>query len=331
MIIKLMGVALICSCSFFSYSLEKINQQLLNYANACPESYRSNVRSLVLYLKKPAKTQAQTVEVFCYWIAGHISYDVGVFQGGKFIPTSNTLQVGKGICQNYAELLQQMCEVAGIECYVVKGYSKGIDYQTPFSVPDHAWNVVKVNNQYLPSDPTWASGYCTGSGKSMAFRQQLNVSYILSDPDHFILKHLPADPRWQLRTSMVTMKSFELYDSLKDIVSKSTFYGQYKDSISAYANSDLVQRRLITAKSAYHFNPTNTNLKEMANAISTKAWQDSRSNNKSQLETSNQSYVQAIGFYEILDDDYSRRAIVSCRKIMAHNTYKLNQLVNRHP
>lgn len=53
---------------------------------------------------------------------------------------------GIGVCKAYAESMQLLLNKAGIECEVVTGRSKG---------ENHAWNIVKLDDEYYMLDATW--------------------------------------------------------------------------------------------------------------------------------------------------------------------------------
>ena len=53
---------------------------------------------------------------------------------------------GTGVCQAYAEAAEVLLNSAGVECHMVTGTSKG---------ENHAWNIVKLDNEYYMLDVTW--------------------------------------------------------------------------------------------------------------------------------------------------------------------------------
>lgn len=53
---------------------------------------------------------------------------------------------GTGVCQAYAEAAKLLLNKVGIDCEIVTGTANG---------GDHAWNIVKINNEYYMLDITW--------------------------------------------------------------------------------------------------------------------------------------------------------------------------------
>lgn len=312
--------------------LEKVNQRLLDYAKACPKISASNVPSLVAYLKKGAVSESQTVEVFCYWIAENIAYDTKAYSTGT--KSGKTLVTRKGVCQDYAELLQQMCIAAGIECHLVSGYAKGYSYQknTTFTETNHAWNVIKVNGKYILTDATWASGYAKKVNGVMTFYKKLDIAEIMANPDFFVTERLPGDPRWQLRNRPITISSFEQNDSIREMLKQTASYYNFNDSIASYVKADSMQRFVMSAESAYRFNPIPDNLSSLATAYYSHAWH--LGNTYNDIKHYNQSialYEKAIIHYTKLNNSYGTKWISNCQKGITYNKAKIEELTKKIP
>lgn len=67
-------------------------------------------------------------------------YDVGNLQGALMNDTA--------ICGNYAALLDALCRRLGLDIYYVSGYAREEGER-------HAWNLVKIDDEYYYADPTW--------------------------------------------------------------------------------------------------------------------------------------------------------------------------------
>ncbi len=87
----------------------------------------------------------EKVKILHDWVCKHTSYgnydpnafeqqnDAGIFMGKEVV------------CEGYARTLNLLLNAADFETYYV-------------SSSDHAWNIVKVNNNYFHVDPTWDDG-----------------------------------------------------------------------------------------------------------------------------------------------------------------------------
>lgn len=53
---------------------------------------------------------------------------------------------GRGVCENFADLYQTLCQAVGIDCAVIVGVAGGIG---------HDWNVLSIDGKEYFVDPTW--------------------------------------------------------------------------------------------------------------------------------------------------------------------------------
>lgn len=320
--------------TYTTHALEKLNVKLNNYAKACPEKTSKNLKTLVDYLYKGGNTQTQRVELFCYWIADNIAYDTENYISGKDTDTDKILISKKGVCQNYAKLLQKMCESIRIECHLVSGYSKGYGYSKnkPFQNPDHAWNIVKVDGKYLFIDATWASGYVDLVEGTLTFFKKLEVKEIFAEPNSFLSTHLPGDPRWQIRNNPITMKSFTSNDSIKDMLKLTLPRYNYLDSLKTYIAADSLDRRVISAISIYNFHPANANLTEVGDAYYHKAWTISHNSNQiKNYETGIIWYNKSITIFSKLNNPYGVKWANNAKKGINYCSYQIKTLKEAAP
>jgi hypothetical protein len=76
---------------------------------------------------------------------------------------------------------------------MLSGYSKGYSYRPEQTITlddktNHAWNVVKINNEWRFVECTWGAGHLADGGR---FKRAYNEFYFLTDPDKFIVEHFP--------------------------------------------------------------------------------------------------------------------------------------------
>ncbi|WP_299551368.1 transglutaminase domain-containing protein [Seonamhaeicola sp.] len=114
----------------------------------------------------------------------------------------------KTICTGYAYLLQELASFAGLNCKMVHGYGRTVSANVgELSIPNHSWNVIRLNGKWYLSDPTWSSGFFHfDDGRFVA---QYNDGYFLADPELFVKSHYPLDTRWILmETDAPTIDDF---------------------------------------------------------------------------------------------------------------------------
>ncbi|XP_009991830.1 PREDICTED: kyphoscoliosis peptidase [Chaetura pelagica] len=191
-------------------------------AYALKVNFKSSVEELVRALLKPARTDLEKVRAIWMWICHHIEYDIVGYHDKSQLPSKpmEVLLAGKGICEGYAGLLEQMCSIAGIQCMKISGYSKGYGYkmgQTFTGDSDHAWNAVYLDGRWHLLDSTWGSGAVDDDFTKFTFRY--NEFYFLTHPALFINNHFPDNSNWQLLKPTLTLKEFE-----NNMLHSSNFY-----------------------------------------------------------------------------------------------------------
>ncbi|XP_019617917.1 PREDICTED: kyphoscoliosis peptidase-like, partial [Branchiostoma belcheri] len=167
-----------------------------------PEGHAS-IKDLVLYLIQTAKTPLEKARVLFRWVTSHIQYDVVSYvtgrSGSKDVTPGGVFKTRMSVCQGYADLYNEMCRLAEVECVTISGRSKGGSYRVgqkfgPGS--DHAWNAVKIEGRWYLLDCTWAAG--NGDLQKRTFEFKYNEHYFFTDPEVFVTNHHPTDNKWQL-------------------------------------------------------------------------------------------------------------------------------------
>ncbi|MDO9260615.1 MAG: transglutaminase domain-containing protein [Flavobacteriaceae bacterium] len=201
---------------FFLISVESLSQnlslnKLYKIARKAPDSIKADKFEIVDYFKTKTENPKELVLLFVYWITQNISYDVEKSHISYFsiISAWETLEKRKTICGGYAELLSELCYWADIECEIIRGYTKGIDYNgKPIEDPNHVWNAVLINNKWELIDVTWASGFVSVKNKSLVFNKLYNYKYVFAKPEYLIKTHFPIDSRWQLLDRPISINTF---------------------------------------------------------------------------------------------------------------------------
>lgn len=97
------------------------------------------------------------------WVARNIHYDYDQYFSSNGSSASNTKKVLKrkrGICLDYAYLMDTLCELAGIQNTSIFGYCKDelFDVHDSLYADNHAWNAVKLDGKWYLYDVTFSSG-----------------------------------------------------------------------------------------------------------------------------------------------------------------------------
>ena len=169
------------------------------------------------------------------WITHTIKYDIKKVQSGKIKPDKieTVMKTHLAVCDGYAKLFTAMCNEVGLKAINVDGYAKDwiFDKGDQLTIPRHLWSAVLVSAQWQLVDPTWGAGHVIQAptvmrkiinkvtfkkvtyAKKLKFEFKYDPQYFLQDPKTFRLKHLPADPYWQLTDTAMPLAIFEAGDS----------------------------------------------------------------------------------------------------------------------
>jgi len=171
-----------------------------------PDTCQSSLTSLGRYFSSSFKTQSLRARAIFTWTAMNITYDVANM--GKVNAAtpfdelvSNTMQTHKAICQGYVSVFKALCDVCGIEAFIVQGYTRQNDHINALS---HAWIVAMIDTSWYGFDPTWGSGYMNNG----RYKRFFNDQFFMIRPEVLIRDHMPFDPVWECLTSPLNNQEF---------------------------------------------------------------------------------------------------------------------------
>lgn len=257
--------------SFFS----KAQNHSANYSKAdgialsAPASTATNLDSLAIYLTQSFTDDELKVRSIFRWVANNIAYDtkkqLNVIKdpSDKSQTALQVLKTKKAVCEGYSELVKSLCDRSGIMAIVVEGIASP---QNAKPLP-HAWNAVKINNEWKLLDATWAAGGV--EDKSNVFKKHFFEEWFFTPEKTMLISHYPEDPVWQLAKETINKKSF--LEKMKTPF-ESNF--SYADTISRYLNgleTDTIQAFLNRNLRVLRYDPENslaeTNTKMLYNYL----------------------------------------------------------------
>ena len=131
------------------------------------EAVLTQVRNILEALKISTMDDYNKIKSIHDFIISNSSYDISAIHSSAY----DNLVGQTSVCQGYAVLTYLMMKEAGIDCRIITGSGKGIS---------HAWNIVKLNNQWYNIDCTWDDPV-SSDGK-----QHLEYDYFLKSDADFI-------------------------------------------------------------------------------------------------------------------------------------------------
>lgn len=136
----------------------------------------------------------------------------------RLINTFVGINKGEFVCEGYAETFDIMANKLGLESYLLSG---SVEEQS------HSWNIVKVDNYYYQTDPTWVDNEKTRIYQDYSLN--MDLEYLLSNIEingneeltKKIKKHFERDvykiSRTNEKGNLVDLTSEERIDLLKDV------------------------------------------------------------------------------------------------------------------
>lgn len=177
--------------------------------------YKGNsVQELANILSQYATTEEEKARIIYTWITHNISYDVGalkdLFEKNIYpdVTVETVLNTRSTICSGYANLYQQLAQYMGLKSVIVTGYAKGINYVVgENNQVNHAWNAVKIDENWYLIDTTWGAGTVNDN----IFSPEFNPYYFATKPEEFIYSHFPENSQWQLLNIPFSRSQFDTF------------------------------------------------------------------------------------------------------------------------
>lgn len=144
---------------------------------------------LVNALTKNKNTDREKFEAIYNWVVKNIDYDYGIYFSGGGVAQpkiKRILKKRKGVCLDYAYLMDTMCYMAGVTNASVYGYAKDevFDVNDSVYIDNHAWNAVKLDNLWYLYDVTWSKGFTY-------YRYTKFSKFIMNLKKRFTVKYIP--------------------------------------------------------------------------------------------------------------------------------------------
>lgn len=240
----------------------KIFRAIDKYAKNTPEEATHSIESLAKYLTAEAPDQLNQVRAFYIWIANNISYDdTAFFDGQQSYQSLNlehehkqealeVLHNRTAVCVGYTHLFKALCQQINITAEVVTGHCK--DSKGKLADMLHAWNVVKIDNQWYMLDPTWGAGALDTDTKR--YIRQYNDFYFLQAKEIFLQTHFPDDPLWQLSNLLIAESEF--VEEWETRISYHPFFNS-EDSLKRWEQQNEEDRKIASAYRIIRFYPFN--------------------------------------------------------------------------
>ncbi|MEP0265064.1 transglutaminase domain-containing protein [Dokdonia sp.] len=195
----LLGIALCYATVVTSQDFEKVDATVSFY----PNSFITD-QALATQIKKDFTDPKEQLRAGYSWLINNVAYDPQEYYTYKFqyriLEERNekmaetregiinrTVQNGIAVCEGYALTLERVCELLGINAYVVRGDTKTqpSDIGRPFD-KNHMWLVAIIDKKPMLLDPTWGAGRYNGT-----FIKSPSYAYFDTPASQFLKSHYP--------------------------------------------------------------------------------------------------------------------------------------------
>lgn len=250
-------LTIIISAFFLSFLHAKINSPDYRYADSiattAPDTF-ATIESLTKYLIKDFETELMKTRVIYFWIISHIEYEDRSGRKSKYYSSEVSPELvysnRRTVCLGYAGIFTEMCDIAGLRSIVIGGYTNN-NYDTNYRIvdfflqPDHAWNIVELDDIWYHIDLTYDSDVRISPNDSLEF---------LLSSEQIFKTRLPASRLFQLSSFPFSLEEFAKDSMIVSENQTETPYA-YRDSIEYFLRLSDLERKLYLGKQNYDFNP----------------------------------------------------------------------------
>ncbi|PKH52804.1 hypothetical protein CXF68_19815 [Tenacibaculum sp. Bg11-29] len=207
--------------NLFSQDLEKVDKIISSYMKA------ESVEGLAKRIDYDFKTEIEKVRAIYTWIALNIDYNTlknKTLTPPNFIvhTTKSDLKRARdrkesqlinqafknkrGVCYENALLFNKLCNLINLESEMIYGYSKS-SVNSIGIIPkskNHAWNAVKIKDNWLLFDATYGAGYIYNK----VWQKKIDLAYFNVKKEKLRLTHFPSSKFWKRYLNQKPLKEF---------------------------------------------------------------------------------------------------------------------------
>ena len=207
-------------------------------ARQCPQKAQTTITKLANYLQQNTETDIEKARAIYVWLTDNISYADDEYNSGKYgdMSADGVLWRKKAVCEGFANLYLALGKEMGLKIEKVIGYSKGYGYAagTSFKEKNHAWNVIKINDNWHVFDATWGEGSGENVNGKLVSKKKFDDYWFNLDPYEAIFSHFPENEAFAFVQPSLTLKSYERLPEIDNDYFKLGFDGRetYKNVLS---------------------------------------------------------------------------------------------------
>ena len=214
---KLFLLVVIFSFSAFSQDYVRVDATIQLYTKTL-----RNAEDLSRFISRDFSTEEDKVRAIYSWLINNVSYKPSEYKMFNYTFAKyrernkkeeitrekiieRTLQTGRAVCEGYAFVFEKLCQLQGIDNYLIRGDTKSHfnDIGRSFK-KNHMWNAAKIDGEWYLFDTTW------GAGKyDEKFIKEPTYFYYKIAPEQLIKNHYPEMVEDSFLTSPISFTEFK--------------------------------------------------------------------------------------------------------------------------
>lgn len=204
-----------------------------------------SIKSVAEYIAQQESDPYLRIKALHDYVISRVTYDLNVLKTGvrPAQDAQTVFSTRKAVCEGYANLFMELGRSIGIEVAFIGGKVRR-DLAPVDLIPTtlrllnsnydwtlHAWNAVKVEDNWQLIDTTWDD---IDSAKPIS---SYSADYLMSPPEVMIISHLPEQSDWQLLHHPKSQDFFE-----KQLILMPRFFSEKLEMISPIEYEVNVQK-----------------------------------------------------------------------------------------
>ncbi|MEL7313490.1 MAG: transglutaminase domain-containing protein [Cyanobacteria bacterium J06559_3] len=181
-----------------------------------PEDEQS-IESVAAYIAQQESDPYLQVKAIHDYVVSRVTYDLAILETGVWSEqdAETVFATGKAVCEGYSNLFQALGKAMGLEVVYLRGKIRRdlapLDLipetvrflESDYDWTNHAWNAVKIEDNWQLVDTTW------DGGNPEAVEDSYRADYLMPPPEVMIASHLPRQRDWQLLATTASSRAFE--------------------------------------------------------------------------------------------------------------------------
>ncbi|WP_392531985.1 transglutaminase domain-containing protein [Nostoc sp. C117] len=182
-----------------------------------PSNIETTIQSVAKYIYQHESDPYLRIKAIHDYVISRVTYDLEVLKTGirPDQDAQTVFSTHKAVCEGYANLFMALGRAMGADVVYVRGKIRRdlapIDLipkvfrllYSDYDWTNHAWNAVKILDNWQLVDTTW------DDGDSSEFADSYSADYLILPPEVMSISHFPQQLDWQLLPHREDYNTFE--------------------------------------------------------------------------------------------------------------------------